>query len=154
MLPTSAGWLSLLRGMASPCGVAILLAGTPAYLSAQAGVLHGRVMRADQPVGLSDADLVLQPSGVTTHSDPRGYFEFRDLAAGHVELSVRRLGFAPVTVVLQVDGITTTQVDIPLQPVATVLDPIVTSVTRDQQSLSEVAAAVSVADSAAIERGR
>jgi iron complex outermembrane receptor protein len=140
--------------MARPCGVAILLAGTPAHLSAQAGVLHGRVVRADQPIGLSDADLVLHPSGITTRSDPRGYFEFRDLAAGPVELSVRRLGFAPVTVVLQVDGVTTRQVDIPLQPAATVLDPIVTSVTRDERGLSQLAAAVSVADSAAIDRGR
>src|SRR6185369_7816145 len=68
--------------------------------------------------------------------------------------AVRRVGFAPVVVVLRVDGVTATQVDIPLQPVATILDPIVTSVTRDQRSLSEVAAAVSVADTSAIGRGR
>jgi len=153
VLPTSAGWASLLRAIACPCGIAILLAGTPAHLPAQAGVLHGRVVHADQPIGLSDADIVLHPSGITTRSDARGYFDFRDLAAGPVELSVRRLGFAPVTVVLQLDG-TTTQVDIPLQPVATILDPIVTSVTRDERSLSQAAAAVSVADSADIERGR
>ena len=154
MPPTSAGRVRLLRRTARLCGAAILLAATAAHLPAQTGVLHGRVVHADQPVGLSDADLVLQPSGITTRSDPRGYFEFRDLAAGTVELSVRRLGFAPVTVVLQVDGATTMQVDIPLQPAVTVLDPIVTSVTRDQQSLSQAAAAVSVADSADIERGR
>ena len=51
-----------------------------------------------------------------------------------------------MVVMLQVDALTVTEVDIPLEPVATILDPIVTSVTRDARSLSEVAAAVSVAD--------
>jgi iron complex outermembrane receptor protein len=97
---------------------------------------------------------VLRPSGVGTRTDPRGFFEFNGVARGQVELAVRRVGFAPVVVVLHVDGITTTQVEVPLEPVATVLDPIVTSATRDPRSLSEVAAAVSVADSTAIERGR
>jgi iron complex outermembrane receptor protein len=103
---------------------------------------------------VSDADLVLGPSGFTTRTDARGFFEFRGVTPGQVELAVRRVGFTPVVVVLQVDGVETTQVDIPLEPVATVLDPIVTSVTRDQRSLSEVAAAVSVADTSAIDRGR
>jgi iron complex outermembrane receptor protein len=134
--------------------IAILLAAGAARLAAQAGVIRGRVVRADQPIGLADADLVLGPPGVTTRTDPRGFFEFRGVAPGRVELAVRRVGFAPVVVVLRVDGVRTTQVDIPLQPVATILDPIVTSVTRDQRSLSEVAAAVSVADTSAIGRGR
>lgn len=134
--------------------VAILLAGGAARLAAQAGVVRGRVVRADQPTGLSDAELVLGPSGIRTRTDPRGFFEFRGVAPGRVELAVRRVGFAPVMVVLQVDGVTPTQLDIPLEPVATILDPIVTSVTRDQRSLSEVAAAVSVADTSAIDRGR
>jgi iron complex outermembrane receptor protein len=71
-----------------------------------------------------------------------------------VELAVRRLGFAPAVLVLQVDGVTATQVDVALQPVVTILNPIVTSVTRDQRSLSQVAAAVSVADTSAIGGGR
>lgn len=134
--------------------IAILLAAGAARLAAQAGVVRGRVVHADQPVGLSDADLVLGPSGVRVRTDPRGFFEFRGVATGPAELAVHRVGFAPVVVVLRVDGVTTTQVDIALEPVATILDPIVTSVTRDQRSLSEVAAAVSVADTSAIRRGR
>ena len=132
----------------------MLLAGNAACLAAQAGVVRGRVVRADLPVALSEAELVLSPSGVRTRTDARGFFEFRDVTPGRVEVVVRRVGFGPVVLVLQVDGVSTTRVDIPLEPVATVLDPIVTSVTRDQRTLSEVAAAVSVADSSTIDRGR
>src|SRR6478672_11244717 len=94
--------------------IAILLAAGAARLAAQAGVIRGRVVRADQPVGLADADLVLGPPGVATRTDSRGFFEFRGVAPGRVELAVRRVGFAPVVVVLRVDGVTATQVDIPL----------------------------------------
>ncbi len=55
---------------------------------------------------------------------------------------------------LQPDTLAVTVVTIPLEPLPTILDPIVTSVTRDERSLSEVAAAVSVADTSAIGRGR
>ena len=134
--------------------VAILLAGGATRLTAQAGVIRGRVVRADQPVGLADADVSLGASGFRTSTDPRGSFEFRGVVPGPVELTVRRVGFAPRIVVLQVDGVTTTRVDVALEPVVTTLDPIVTSVTRDPRSLSEVAASVSVADTSAIDRDR
>jgi iron complex outermembrane receptor protein len=131
----------------------MLLAGTAGRLAAQAGVVRGRVVRADLPVGLPEADVVLRPSGAMARSDSRGFFEFRDVTLGPAEVTVRRVGYAPVVVTLQVDGTGAARIDIPLEPVATVLDPIVTSVTREQRSLSEVAAAVSVADSSAIDRG-
>jgi iron complex outermembrane receptor protein len=134
--------------------VAILIAIGAAHLAAQDGVVRGRVVRTDQPVGLADADVALSPSGVGTSTDQRGFFEFRGIVPGRVELTVRRVGFAPATVVLQVDGVTDTEVEITLEPVVTILDPIVTSVTREQRSVSEVAAAVAVADSSDIARGQ
>jgi iron complex outermembrane receptor protein len=134
--------------------LAVLLAGSAPRLAAQAGVVRGRVVRADVPVGLPEAEVVLRPSGVGTGTDPRGFFEFRDVAPGPAEVVVRRVGFAPAVVALLVDAVATTRLEIPLEPVAAVLDPIVTSVTRDERSLREVAAAVSVADTSAIARGR
>ena len=132
----------------------ILLAGAAARLTAQAGTIRGHVVRADRPIGLADADLELRPSGARARTDARGFFVFRGLPAGPVELAVRRVGFAPAVVVLQVDTLAVTDIHIPLEPVVTILDPIVTSATRDERSLSEVAAAVSVADTSAIRRGR
>ena len=137
-----------------PMVVATLLAGGAVQLVGQAGVVRGRVVRSDWAVGLADAQLELRPSGATTRTDARGFFLFRGLPAGPVEVAVRRVGFAPAVIVLQVDTLAVTQVDISLEPVAIILDPIVTSATRDARSLSEVAAAVSVADTAAIRRGR
>jgi iron complex outermembrane recepter protein len=132
----------------------MLLAGTAPYLAAQAGVVRGRVVRADLRVGLSEAEVVLRPSGRSARTDPRGFFELRNVPPGRGDMAVRRVGFTPVVVPLQVDRLVTTRIDIPLEPVAAVLDPIVTSLTREQRSLSEVAAAVSVADSSVIDRGR
>jgi iron complex outermembrane receptor protein len=133
---------------------ATFLAGGAADLAGQAGVVRGRVVRADGPVGVTDAELVLSPSGATTRTDPRGYFVFRGVAPGQVEVAARRPGFVPATMAVRVDALAATEVDIPLEPIAAILDPIVTSATRDPRSLGEVAGAVSVTDSSTIRRDR
>lgn len=134
--------------------LAILLAGAAARLAAQPGVVRGHVVRTDRPVGLADAYVELRPLGATTRTDARGFFVFRDVRPGRVDVVVRLVGFAPAVVALQVDALALTEVDIPLEPVPPVLDPIVTSATRDARSLSEIPAAVSVADTSAIRRDR
>ena len=134
--------------------LAILLVGASTPLSAQARVVQGHVIRADSPVGLADAEVELRPSGARARTDARGFFVFRASPPGQVELSVRRVGFAPAVVTLQPDTLAVAVVTIPLEPLPTILDPIVTSVTRDERSLSELAAAVSVADTSAIGRHR
>ena len=134
--------------------IAGLLAGGALDLAGQAGIVRGRVVRADGPVGLADVEVVLRPSGATTRTDARGSFLFRGVSPGQVEVAARRPGFAPGIVAVRVGGVAAVQVDIPLQPLAAVLDPIVTTATRDLRSLSEVAAAVSVADTSAIGRGQ
>jgi iron complex outermembrane recepter protein len=133
---------------------AILLAGMTDRLPAQTGTIRGHVVRADGPIGLADADVELLPSGARTRTDARGFFLFRDVAESTAELAVRRVGFAPAIVALQVSSLAVTEVEIPLERLPLILDPIVTSVTRDERSLSEVGAAVSVADTSAIRRGQ
>jgi hypothetical protein len=130
--------------------LAILLSGANASLAAQAGTIRGHVVRADWPVGLADAYVEVRPFGPTARTDAHGFFVVRGIPAGQVEVAVRRVGFAPTVVVLGVDTLTATEIDIRLQPVPAFLDPIVTSATRDARSLSEVAAAVSVADTSAL----
>ena len=133
--------------------LAILLTGAAARVVAQAGIIRGHVIRADWLVGLADVRLELSPSGATTSTDARGFFVFRDVTPGRVELAVRRVGFGPTVIVVEVGALAVREIEIRLQSVATILDPIVTSATRDARSLSEVAAAVSVADTSAISRG-
>ena len=130
------------------------LAGGAVDLAGQAGSIPGRVVRADERVGLADAELVLSPSGDTTRTDAQGYFVFPAVRTGYVEVAVHRSGFVSASVELQVTERAVTELEIPLEPVAAILDPIVTSVTRDPRSLGDVAGAISVADSSAIQRDR
>ena len=132
----------------------ILMGGATARLAAQTGTIRGHVVRADRPVGVADAYLELRSLGAKTRTDGRGFFVFRDLPSGQLELAVRRLGYAAAVVVIRVDALAVTEIEIRLESVPTALDPIVTSATRDARSLSEVAAAVSVADTSAIRRDR
>lgn len=141
--------------------LAVLVVGAPAEIAGQAGVtgqagvVSGRVVRADGPIGLADAELVLSPSGATTRTDARGHFEFREVAPGRVEVVASRPGFVSASVTLRVGALAANHVDIPLEPVAAILDPIVTTVTwGDPRSLGRVAGAVSVTDSSALLRDR
>jgi iron complex outermembrane recepter protein len=134
---------------------AALLAGGAADLAAQAGIIRGRVVNADQPVGLTGVELTLSPSGATTRTDPSGHFVFHGVTPGHFELSARTPGFVTAVVALDVRVGAATELEIRLEPVFAVLDPIVASATRlDPRRMADVARTVSVADSSAIQRGR
>jgi len=134
--------------------MAALLAGGAGDLAGQAGVVRGRVVRADGPVGLADVEVVLRPPGATTRTDARGWFVFRGIPEGPVEVAARRPGFLSATLAVRVGALGAAEVHLLLQPVAAILDPIVSTATRDLRSVSEVAAAVSVADTSAISRER
>jgi hypothetical protein len=84
--------------------LAILLAGAAARLGAQDGVIRGHVVRADWPVELADVDLELRPSGARARTDARGFFVFRGVLPGQVEVAARRVGFGPAVVVVEVSA--------------------------------------------------
>lgn len=134
--------------------LAMLLAAASTDLTAQAGVVRGRVVRADASVGVADAELLLRPSGATTRSDPEGHFVFDGVAPGRVEITARRPGFLLARVMLRMDTLDASEVVIALEPVAAVLDPITAWSIRDPRSVGSVAGAVSVTDSSAIQRDR
>src|SRR5687768_12947953 len=113
----------LLEMIRAAAALAILLAGTSARVNAQTGIIRGHVVRADLPVGLAGAHLELRPAGARTRTDARGFFVFEGISPGQAEVAVRRVGFAPAVVVLQVGALAVTEVDIPLEPVPTALDP-------------------------------
>jgi len=132
----------------------ILLAGAVARLGAQAGSVRGHVLRGDGRGALGEAQIDLRPGGRSTRTDARGFFQFPDVSPGPVELAVRRVGFAPRVVTVEVKPVAATDVDIRLEAVLTIHDLTVTSEKRDPRSLSDVTGAVSVADTSAIRRGR
>ncbi len=123
-------------------------------LFAQSRVVRGRVVRADGPVGIHDAAVVVLPSGMTTQTDVSGHFTFSGLAPGPVEIVARHPRFVPGSVSLRPGSSASDLVEIRLESVAAVLDPVVISATRDPTTLGDVAGAVSVIDSAAVHRDR
>jgi iron complex outermembrane recepter protein len=134
---------------------AALLTGGAADLVAQTGTIRGRVLHADEPIGLASVELTLSPSGATTRTDPSGHFLFQGVTPGQVELSTRKPGFVATVVALDVRAAAATELEIRLEPIVAVLDPIVASATRlDPRRMADVARTVSVTDSTAIQRGR
>lgn len=95
-------------------------------------VLSGQVVDAATRRPLSGADLVLDRTGtgctglwfhaVQTGSD--GWYRFDGLAAGRYELGVRRLGYRPVTVTVELERGSGIQVSLGMEAVAIELEPL------------------------------
>ena len=83
-------------------------------------VLRGTVTAAGAPVRGADVFLLESLDGATT--DTSGHFSIRTKAAGSVTIVVRRIGFAPATLVVPVD--TADAVTLALFPETAVLTPI------------------------------
>ncbi|HEX5635017.1 MAG TPA: TonB-dependent receptor plug domain-containing protein, partial [Gemmatimonadales bacterium] len=132
---------------------AVLLAGVASAAAAQGATVRGRVVDAASATPVAEAEvLVGSVRRATTAED--GTFELRGLPAGTLELTVRRLGFAPAARRLALAAGETRALEVALVAAVTTLDPVVVTATRDERSLADVAAAVSVADSQAIKSGR
>lgn len=132
----------------------VLLCGSAAGSAAaqQVGV-SGSVRDAAGGAPVVDAEVLL--AGVaTTRTDQEGRFRLEVNARDTVEVSVRKIGFAPQSrrVVLPSSG--TTELEFRLQASTTTLVPMVVTATREQQSVADVPAAVAVADSFVIKAGR
>jgi iron complex outermembrane recepter protein len=122
--------------------------------AAQGGTLSGRVVRASSDSAIAGADVTLRSSGARVETDSAGRFAFRDVPAGPAEITVRRLGFAPVDLHLAVPAGSAAEVTIPLTAVVTTLEVITTTATADPRSVADVPAAISIADTVAIRQGR
>lgn len=125
-----------------------------APLSAQSVTIRGRVIHAHEPMGLSGVELVLKPSGAKTRTDPNGTFVFYVVAPADVVLSARRPGFVEAIRSLRIVASDTAGVEIQLEPIVGMLDPVIMSATPlEPRQINDVPVAVSVIDSSRIERG-
>ena len=66
-----------------------------ASASAQNAALAGRVLRAGSTSPIVGAEVTLTPRGVRAVTDTAGEFRFDAVPAGYVMIHVRRIGFAP-----------------------------------------------------------
>ncbi|MGH7693662.1 MAG: carboxypeptidase regulatory-like domain-containing protein [Gemmatimonadaceae bacterium] len=66
-----------------------------ATASAQHAALAGRVLRAGSNAPIAGAEVVLLPRGTRVVTDAKGEFRFDAPPSGYVMIQVRRIGFAP-----------------------------------------------------------
>jgi iron complex outermembrane receptor protein len=132
----------------------VLLGGLAAPLLAQNAVIRGRVMAPGVGTPVSGADVIVSGTARRAETDSTGWFELRDLAPGSVELLIREPGYEPARVRLSLAPGEVKTLSVLLVPATPIVDPITVTATRDPRSLSSVAAAVSVADSQAIQSDR
>ena len=88
-------------------------------------------------VPLSDAIASVVGSNVQVVTGANGRFRILDLPVGRHILLVRRLGYEPVSAMLQVDAGDTLRLSFPLERVANSLDKVVVTATRPGGRLAE-----------------
>lgn len=121
--------MSLTRSIAAKCGTTPAWAGliflaSVCELGAQdRGSISGTV--SDSAGGrISGAEVAVAGSGTRVFTDTEGAFRLMRVPAGDVELSVRRLGYAPATVAVRVAGNASATANARLAAVAYSLDPV------------------------------
>ena len=144
-----------IRRFVTLAAVVVVLTGSSRDLGAQqTGTLHGTITDQETTLALRNVQIVLVELNRQTTTDAAGSYQFTGVPVGPVLVQIRRLGYAPFneTVVIRADQ--TTTFDRALVQSPTELTPIVVTANREMQSLADVAASVSVADSTVIQSGR
>jgi outer membrane receptor for ferrienterochelin and colicins len=131
---------------------ALLLPATAAAAGAQGqaprSTVRGRVLErgSEAPVGAAEVSV----GGATVTADPEGRWSLAGLTAGTHTLRVRRIGYAPATLVLTL-GTTDTTLTVRLVPRALPLDEVVVTAARREQRLADVAVPTEIIGRAALE---
>lgn len=109
--------------MAVPAVLCALLGALPVRLAAQTGAINGVVNdSAGHPISGADVAItLLDRHGV---SDSAGHFQLAGLRPGRYDLQVRRLGFAPTALLVDVAAGRATEVRVALQQVPARLDTV------------------------------
>jgi iron complex outermembrane receptor protein len=115
-----------------------LLALGASYAYAQQGALRG-VVRDSAGTPISDASVGIVALRQLARTDENGHFVFRKLPPGEIEISVRRLGYEPRTVLVVVTATTIDSLSVNLVPQPEVLAGIAvsTSAVRQRQWIED-----------------
>ncbi len=96
-----------------------------AAVGAQAtSTVVGRVVRAGSSAGVPDAGVTLAPRAARVATDASGEFRFESVAHGRHTIHVRRLGFRPESLAIDVPVVTGTGLTIELRESAQPLDTV------------------------------
>ena len=105
--------------------------------------MRGRVVDAEQKVGLPGAAIALLGTEFGAHADERGYFHLKGLPPGRYDVLVSFIGYRS----LKLEGVeagTGEELEIALYPSAIELPDMVVSATRRTQSFAEAPVSMSV----------
>jgi len=102
-----------------------------AIANAQNTALAGRVVRAGSTSPIAGAEVVLAPGGSRMLTDSDGRFRFESVASGRLTIHVRRLGFAPESVVVELPRVEAAELLIELRETAQKLDTVSVSGRED-----------------------
>lgn len=109
-------------------GALVLLGGAAAAARAQArptaGTLTG-VVHDSAGTPISDVEITATKQVTTVRSDSVGRFTLSAIPVGSIELSFRRLAFAPVVVTIEIPATDTTDIEVTLTVVAQKLNGVV-----------------------------
>ncbi|MBX3133024.1 MAG: TonB-dependent receptor [Gemmatimonadaceae bacterium] len=120
-----------LRGLAATLAVAAGLAATPAFAQ---GILTGTVIDASNGLTVTGASVRIDAISRTTLTDRTGRFQFIGLPAGEHAVSVRYLGYAPVTEQVTIADGGRATLTLRIQPATTTLGAVVVTDTRTGQA--------------------
>ena len=117
----------------------LLLCGVlhAARAHAQQTTLAGRVVRSGTNVGIPGAEVILTPRNARVLTDAAGEFRFDAVPAGYVMVHVRRIGFAPES--LGVNMPMAAAIDIELREAAQKLDTVSVSVREEPIAAGKLA---------------
>jgi outer membrane receptor for ferrienterochelin and colicins len=139
---------------ATPLFLALFLPWFPepslAQEPASRPVLQGVVLDRANAGPVSAAELTLMETGATAITDTAGRWAFPPVAPGGYTLRVRRIGYAPQTLRLELGSADTT-ITVRLAPAALPLNELVVTAARREQRLADVAVPTEVVTRAALE---
>lgn len=136
-------------------GVVLFLASLAAPLAAQAqGSIHGRVTDATTGAPLSAAQLSVTGTRLGGITDETGSYTISGVSAGAHSVSVRRIGYAPLTRPVTVGDGATATVDFALTPASTSLERVVVTGTATPTQVRALGTSVASVGPAEIAQSR
>jgi TonB-dependent SusC/RagA subfamily outer membrane receptor len=144
---------SVRRGALS---LALALFTIPALLSAQAatGSVHGHVTDASGGRGLADAQVVVDGTRVGAVTNANGDFTLNGVPLGSRAITVRRIGYQPVTRTLSVAAGSAATMDVVLKVSAINLNEVVVTGTGSPTERRKLGTSVATVDSSLINRAQ
>ncbi len=143
----------IVRRIAATLAVAALaLVGQAA--AQQYGNLAGSIIDRTTGDPVAGAEVIALDHGLRTRTDAAGRFRIAGVPAGPVLLQIRLVGYAPINQTVTVTSGREANYSFELVRSPTELTPIIVTANREEQSLADVAASVSVADTFRIRSGR